>query len=375
MPDGTASTSARLLTLIGAQVNEDPSLTSLTTALNQLVLLWESREPLEAHRLEEIPRLIRAAYERACYLLHNLADTPAEAANEMLESLITLRDLLRSSAADHGAGRRSVLRAAAECSRQPSARRCWPGDRPDCCLATDALPEADLFKFLAGSLNAASAQAGDQTAFLIGLLRACRELAWRHARPCRGSGETSGRPGARRSSSKNSTSAHGFRRPDAAGSRPGGARSWRRLHGGEKHRLAASARNQRSRDARRGQIECPGDKALDEDGLGSWIAAGDSRRPRGGAGMNTLARWRLVLGRFAEKQLPAPLSGREARMEAALDFLYSREYKGRGVRDRQQAGSLILRNSMFPPGLARCANFSRATWWRSSRSTRSTVTA
>ena len=36
-----------------------------------------------------------------------------------------------------------------------------------------------MFKLLAGSLNAASAQAGDQTAFLIGLLRACRELAWR----------------------------------------------------------------------------------------------------------------------------------------------------------------------------------------------------
>ena len=56
--------------------------------------------------------------------------------------------------------------------------------------------------------------------------------------------------------------------------------------------------------------------------------------------MTTLSRWRLVLGRFSEKQLNASLSGREARMEAALDFLYSREYKGRGVRDRQQAGSL-----------------------------------
>jgi Mg-chelatase subunit ChlD len=56
--------------------------------------------------------------------------------------------------------------------------------------------------------------------------------------------------------------------------------------------------------------------------------------------MNTHARWRLVLGRFAEKQLAAPLAARETRMEAALDFLYSREYKGRGVRDRQQAGSL-----------------------------------
>lgn len=55
--------------------------------------------------------------------------------------------------------------------------------------------------------------------------------------------------------------------------------------------------------------------------------------------MSTLPRWRLVLGRFAEKQLPGTLSPREGRMEAALDFLYSREYKGRGVRDRPQAGS------------------------------------
>src|SRR2546423_298938 len=53
-----------------------------------------------------------------------------------------------------------------------------------------------------------------------------------------------------------------------------------------------------------------------------------------------LSRWRLVLGRFAEKQISCPLSARAARMEAALDFLYSREYKGRGVRDRTQAGSL-----------------------------------
>ena len=56
--------------------------------------------------------------------------------------------------------------------------------------------------------------------------------------------------------------------------------------------------------------------------------------------MNTLTRWRLVLGRFAEKKLTAPMSTREGRMEAALDYLYSREYKGRGVRDRNQPGSL-----------------------------------
>lgn len=44
-------------------------------------------------------------------------------------------------------------------------------------------------------------------------------------------------------------------------------------------------------------------------------------------------RWRLVLGRYANGQLgSAPAGSAQARMEAALDFLYGREYGGRGVR-------------------------------------------
>jgi Mg-chelatase subunit ChlD len=45
-----------------------------------------------------------------------------------------------------------------------------------------------------------------------------------------------------------------------------------------------------------------------------------------------LVRWRLVLGHYAEERLPGGLAGRDQRIGAALDFLYSREYKGRGVR-------------------------------------------
>ncbi len=56
--------------------------------------------------------------------------------------------------------------------------------------------------------------------------------------------------------------------------------------------------------------------------------------------MSTASRWRLVLGRFAEQRLSLPLSARDARMEAALDYLYSREYEGRGVRKRQPTGTL-----------------------------------
>ena len=171
---------ARLLALIGAQVNEDPSLGSLTTALNQLVLLWESREPLEAHRLSEIPVLIREAYQRACYLLHNLADTPVEAANEILDSLIILRDLLRSSAGGEQTLDQSLFYEPLDkVLLQPKCPALLTGGIAGLLYGDARLPEPDLFKLLAGSLNAASANAGDQTGFLIGLLRSCRELAWR----------------------------------------------------------------------------------------------------------------------------------------------------------------------------------------------------
>ena len=48
-----------------------------------------------------------------------------------------------------------------------------------------------------------------------------------------------------------------------------------------------------------------------------------------------LARWRLVLGRFAEQRLGncPDASGRYGRMDRVLDYLYGREYAGRGVRE------------------------------------------
>ncbi len=170
----------RLLELARAHINEDPSLTSLTAALNQLVLLWESREPLEAHRLAEIPLLIRTAYERACYLLHNLADTPAEGAADILRSLINLRDLLHSAAAVGEALDISLFfEPLSKVFQQPQCPARLTGGIAGLLHGEGRLTETELIKFLTGSLNAASESAGDQTEFLTGLLEACRELAWR----------------------------------------------------------------------------------------------------------------------------------------------------------------------------------------------------
>jgi Mg-chelatase subunit ChlD len=45
-----------------------------------------------------------------------------------------------------------------------------------------------------------------------------------------------------------------------------------------------------------------------------------------------LTRWRLVLGKYASKQLPVAMGVQQQRIEKALDYLYSREYEGRGIR-------------------------------------------
>ncbi|MCA9410798.1 MAG: VWA domain-containing protein [Candidatus Omnitrophica bacterium] len=49
---------------------------------------------------------------------------------------------------------------------------------------------------------------------------------------------------------------------------------------------------------------------------------------------STQVRWRLILGRYAKKRIDPRLGGEAVRMERALDFLYGREYQGRGLRGR-----------------------------------------
>jgi Mg-chelatase subunit ChlD len=50
-------------------------------------------------------------------------------------------------------------------------------------------------------------------------------------------------------------------------------------------------------------------------------------------------RWRLVLGRYAGRRLQPEMDGLAQRRERALDYLYGREYAGRGVRGRDGGAS------------------------------------
>jgi Mg-chelatase subunit ChlD len=56
------------------------------------------------------------------------------------------------------------------------------------------------------------------------------------------------------------------------------------------------------------------------------------------ANRETLARWQLVLGKYARPRMPNCLSDAQERMAHALELLYSREYRGRGVRQDSRLG-------------------------------------
>lgn len=55
---------------------------------------------------------------------------------------------------------------------------------------------------------------------------------------------------------------------------------------------------------------------------------------------SSIRRWRLVLGRYAERSLPgSALSNTEQRTDRALDYLYAREMERRGLRRDKRAGN------------------------------------
>jgi len=63
----------------------------------------------------------------------------------------------------------------------------------------------------------------------------------------------------------------------------------------------------------------------------------------------TLSRWRLVLGKYAENRLPGLLGGVGGRMDQALDYLYSREYVERGVRQEKGRGGTLDPSQLTVP--------------------------
>jgi len=96
-----------------------------------------------------------------------------------LQALIVVRDVLRTEAAGELLDSMLYFEPLLALVREPKAPALLAGGAAGLLRSADRMDENELLKILSGYLNSATAQAGDQIGFLIGLLRTCRELAWR----------------------------------------------------------------------------------------------------------------------------------------------------------------------------------------------------
>lgn len=155
-------------------LGEDANFASVTAAAGSLGLLWESREPLEARDLPELPPLLQAAYERAIYLGRGLrGDGPERDA--VVGALARLRELLASEAGRHLDG--SLYDALIDTLRGSHDSALIRGAATGLAHAAGRLDSAQLRAALQGHLGGLLA-VQQAVAFLRGLLDTARELAW-----------------------------------------------------------------------------------------------------------------------------------------------------------------------------------------------------
>jgi hypothetical protein len=185
---GLHAYSDRLLEAIATNIAEDPAFISLVDAVSQLVLLWQSREPLEAHKLTQIPVLSAIAYQRLCYLLPDLSNCPEEEVAGILDRFGTIRELLQIDAvtfdSDLFYDALNHLLAASQ------GNSTIAGGAAGILYSAEFLSEAEIVALAVGYLNSPARQPEEGTSgqimggvgFLRGLLHSCREVAWNVSR-------------------------------------------------------------------------------------------------------------------------------------------------------------------------------------------------
>jgi hypothetical protein len=158
-----------LLDAIAGHIAEDPSIESIVAGMNQLWLLWRSREPLEAKGIDSLPELITTAYQKACYLIPDMVNCDETTAPNLLESLCSLRELLVSNPS---LDQELFFQALLQQHQTPSGNPLILGGSEGLLHSAGYRTIEELSDRLFTYLQSACAR------FLRGLLRTCREILW-----------------------------------------------------------------------------------------------------------------------------------------------------------------------------------------------------
>lgn len=175
-----------VLTKTAELIQEDGAFPSVVKTLEALLLLLVSQEVLEAHRLAGLPDTALRAFERACYLLPDLARVAAEGEDAALDALLALQQAeltlseVRRAAAAAGASsgtRELLLMRLQELESSASGNPLLLGTAAGSLFAEGRLPAPELASRLAAHLSSPLGDAAG-TGFLRGVLRASRSVLW-----------------------------------------------------------------------------------------------------------------------------------------------------------------------------------------------------
>jgi Family of unknown function (DUF5682) len=172
----------QLLNLIASRIAEEPSFVDAVGAASQLLLLWKSREPLQAHSLKEVPELLRASYLRACYLAPGLGQCPEGELSGALNSLSAVRELIAAATprlvdAELFWNAISGVLKTQNQSHPPFSTIC--GAIAGLLYSVGRMDERALDELVVGQLVGVP-DSQRRVGFLRGLLKTCREAAWQN---------------------------------------------------------------------------------------------------------------------------------------------------------------------------------------------------
>ena len=166
-----------LLSRVGRLVSEDSAFDSLVTAMENLLVLEVSREPLEAHHLTGLDDLARAAYHRACYLIPSLVSIAPEEEAAMLDGLNALFQAVGTlgDTPELRQIRSEALRALAQSTGGSAAMR---GGSVGLLHGDGQLDDEELAARLRGHMLSSRHDGTDGPDFLRGLLKTARTALW-----------------------------------------------------------------------------------------------------------------------------------------------------------------------------------------------------
>lgn len=162
------------LELVQSSLGSDESFSGVARATSALGLLSESREPLEARRLDVLPDLLLAAYQRWIFLGRELQgqECPGE---QVAEALMQVRELLASAA---GSGLdESLYWLVVDRLRGDHDLALVRGAATGIGYSAGRIDQQDLAVAVSGHLSG-TVGPDDAVGFLCGLLLTAREAAW-----------------------------------------------------------------------------------------------------------------------------------------------------------------------------------------------------